>query len=89
MDYSFPNDIYLSREAKDFITSMLQLEPSDRPRIEEILEFSFLQGEYPELCPPSSLYVQPENSELNVSIPYQDIERRQKAGADHSSEVNE
>lgn len=67
LDYSFPKDIYISHEAKDFITSILQLDPTDRPSIEEILEFSFLQGSFPDLWPASSMYVQPENSELTVS----------------------
>lgn len=36
-NYTFPDSIQLSRSAKNFISKMLQLEPSKRLTVEEIL----------------------------------------------------
>jgi len=67
LDYAFPNDLYISQEAKDFIKSLLQLNPTDRPTLEEIMDLQFLNGNYPDLCPASSMYITPAISEMRVS----------------------
>ena len=61
--YSFPEEIQISETAKDFIRSLLKLNPSDRPKLNEILNHKFFHSPYPKLCPKSSLYGPPKQSE--------------------------
>lgn len=67
LDYSFPSSIHLSHDAKNFIKSLLQLNPTDRPTLDEVMNLDFMRGSYPSLCPASSMYVQPGSTELGVS----------------------
>lgn len=45
--YSFPEDIYISNEAKDFIRSILKLNPNSRPKLDEILFHKFFDTPFP------------------------------------------
>lgn len=66
-EYFFPDDVYLSAESKDFIKSILKLDPEERPKLDEIIEHEFFSGDYPKLCPISTLYLAPQESiVLNV-----------------------
>lgn len=41
--YSFPDNISISNEAKNLISLILQTDPSNRPKLEEILEHNFFK----------------------------------------------
>jgi polo-like kinase 1 len=65
-DYSFPEQICISREAKDLIIKILNLDPYKRPKIDDIMVHPFLSanGTVPKLmpvsflaCPPSEAYI--------------------------------
>lgn len=63
--YSFPNNIYISNEAKDFISKLLVLNPQDRININQMREHIFLQNiklpiQFPEtikIAPPDSAFL--------------------------------
>ena len=64
--YSFPEHVPLSEHAKGLITKILNLDPTRRPTLDEILEHSFMNqgGSIPKLlpvstiaCPPSASYI--------------------------------
>ena len=64
--YSFPDHITISEASKNLITKILNLDPSKRPTLDEILEHQFFHmgNTLPKLlpdstlaCPPSSSYV--------------------------------
>ncbi len=64
--YSFPEHVPLSDAAKNLITKILNLDPSRRPSLDEIMEHPFLNhgGSIPKLlpvstiaCPPSASYI--------------------------------
>jgi len=53
--YEFPKDIHISREAKDLITRILNLNPFKRPTLDQILEHRFISGHStPALMSPST-----------------------------------
>lgn len=65
-DYSFPEHVPISLEAKSLIRKILNLDPSKRPTIDEIIKHPFLSscGTIPKLmpvsllaCPPSEAYL--------------------------------
>ena len=39
--YSFPENVKISREIKDLISSILNLDPAKRPNLTQILEHDF------------------------------------------------
>jgi len=64
--YSFPDHVPISETAKSLIVKILNLDPSKRPTMDEILEHPFLNhgGTIPKtlpvstlVCPPSASYV--------------------------------
>lgn len=63
-DYTFPDKLYISAEAKTLIAQMLSADPSRRPRLEEIQTQDFL-AQYermPKLMPVSTLACPPSES---------------------------
>ena len=44
VNYSFPSNVYLSEDAKDFIKKILVLEPHKRPTIDELFEHPFIKS---------------------------------------------
>jgi polo-like kinase 1 len=78
LEYSFPNDIFISENAKKFIQSLLQTKPEDRPELDDILNHSFFKDDYPKLCPPSTLYIQPTSVDFPVSYGFNIIQRPSK-----------
>lgn len=62
--YSFPDHISISPQAKDLITKILNLDPSKRPTLDEILAHPFLHadGTIPKLMPVSTLACPPSAS---------------------------
>ena len=55
-DYSFPNEINLSTEAKDLISSIFKVNPSLRPTLNEIMDHPFMNKyEFPKYLPMSTL----------------------------------
>ena len=62
IQYSFPEGINISKEAKDLIKQILILEPSKRPNLEQILNHAFfkLGKGIPKLLPSSTLYSRPD-----------------------------
>ncbi|CAG9323808.1 unnamed protein product [Blepharisma stoltei] len=63
--YSFPENIPVSDEAKDLISSILVSNPADRPNLDEILKHDFFsKNAIPKLLPASTLAVPPSSSYL-------------------------
>jgi serine/threonine protein kinase len=54
--YSYPLTLNLSNQFKDFISQLLQKDPSHRLTLDQIYEHPFMKQPYPELCPVSTLY---------------------------------
>jgi polo-like kinase 1 len=78
--YSFPEHVPLSDAAKSLITKILNLDPSRRPSLEEILDHPFINhgGTIPKLlpvstiaCPPSASYIKqylPQGNTVKISV---------------------
>jgi polo-like kinase 1 len=78
--YSFPDHVPLSDPAKALITKILNLEPSKRPTLDEIMQHPFLNhgGTIPKLlpvstiaCPPSASYIKqflPQGNTVKVTV---------------------
>jgi len=78
--YSFPEHVPLSDAAKSLITKILNLDPSRRPTLDEILEHPFINhgGTIPKLlpvstiaCPPSASYIKqflPQGSTVKLTV---------------------
>ncbi|EGR31741.1 protein kinase domain protein [Ichthyophthirius multifiliis] len=77
--YTFPDNIQISESAKHLITSILNLEPSRRPSLDEIMAHPFMKGQIPKYlplailqCPPSQSYIKqftPENfQQKNIAL---------------------
>jgi len=78
--YSFPEHVPISDSAKGLITKILNLEPSKRPTLDEILQHPFINhgGTIPKLlpvstiaCPPSASYIKqfmPQESTVKVNL---------------------
>jgi serine/threonine protein kinase len=59
-NYSFPDSIQISKTAKNFISKMLQLEPSKRLTVDEILGHEFFSNNpFPKSLPISCLACPP------------------------------
>jgi len=71
-DYSFPEDIHMSAEAKDLIIKILNLDPSKRPKIDEIMAHPFLSanGSIPKLMPVSLLACPPSETYIRKFLPH-------------------
>ena len=84
--YSFPDTIALSEQAKNFIAKLLQLDPSRRPTVPEILNDPFLVSEsVPASLPISSLACPPS---LDFLKKYRDLEL-DEGNLNKSSKKNE
>jgi polo-like kinase 1 len=78
--YSFPDHVPISETAKSLIVKILNLDPSKRPTMDEILEHPFLNhgGTIPKalpvstlVCPPSASYVKqflPQASSVKIAV---------------------
>jgi polo-like kinase 1 len=78
--YSFPDHVPLSDAAKGLITRILNLDPSKRPTLDEVLQHPFLNhgGTIPKLlpvstiaCPPSASYIKqflPQDTTVKVNL---------------------
>jgi len=78
--YSFPEHVPLSDAAKGLITKILNLDPSRRPTLDEILEHPFINhgGTIPKLlpvstiaCPPSASYIKqflPQGNTVKITV---------------------
>lgn len=78
--YSFPDHVPISEAAKSLIVKILNLDPSKRPTMDEILEHPFLNhgGTIPKtlpvstlVCPPSASYVKqflPQASSVKIAV---------------------
>jgi len=78
--YSFPEHVPLSDSAKSLITKILNLDPSRRPTLDEMLEHPFINhgGSIPKLlpvstiaCPPSASYIKqflPQGNTVKVTV---------------------
>ena len=68
--YSFPENIPISEELKDLITSILVSDPMQRPGLDEIQSSRFMtRNPIPKLLPASSLAVPPSSSYLKQFEP--------------------
>jgi len=69
--YSFPDHITISSPAKDLITKILNLDPTKRPTLDEILEHPFLHtgSSIPKLLPASTLACPPSASYVKQFMP--------------------
>lgn len=68
VDYSFPENVPISEQAKSLIKSILVQDPFKRPKIEEILDHAFFTGTgqaIPKFMPVSTLACPPSNQLLN------------------------
>lgn len=71
MEYIFPEDINISKEAKDLIQWILVLDPEKRITLEKILNHDFfkLGNKIPKLLPPSTILIKPEVDDVYNYIP--------------------
>ena len=61
--YSFPENIIISEELKELITSILINDPTARPSLDEVLDSRFFtKSNIPKLLPASTLAVPPSSS---------------------------
>jgi len=69
--YSFPEHVPLSEHAKGLITKILNLDPTRRPTLDEILEHSFMNqgGSIPKLLPVSTIACPPSASYIKQFLP--------------------
>ena len=69
--YSFPDHITISSQSRDLITKILNLDPSKRPTLDEILEHPFLHlgNSIPKLLPASTLACPPSASYVKQFMP--------------------
>ena len=58
--YSFPENIYLSRESKNLISSLLRTNPKERLSLDEILKHEYFAYPYPKFWAVSTLYHAPQ-----------------------------
>lgn len=63
-EYSFPEDKPISQEAKELITDLLSLNPLQRPTVNEILNYDWFKGSFPERTNELSLNQTPPNLEF-------------------------
>jgi len=70
-NYSFPDTIPMSDAAKSLISRILNLDPSKRPTLDEILQHPFMShgGSIPKLLPVSTLACAPSASYLKQFLP--------------------
>jgi len=78
--YSFPEHVPLSDAAKNLITKILNLDPTRRPSLDEIMDHPFLNhgGSIPKLlpvstiaCPPSASYIKqflPQGNTVKITV---------------------
>jgi len=78
--YSFPEHVPLSDAAKSLITKILNLDPSRRPTLDEIMDHPFINhgGTIPKLlpvstiaCPPSASYIKqflPQGNTVKITV---------------------
>ncbi len=69
--YSFPDHIPISEPAKNLITKILNLDPSKRPTLDELLEHAFFHigTAIPKLLPPSTLACPPSGTYTRQFMP--------------------
>eukprot|EP00831_Metopus_contortus_P077954 TRINITY_DN7442_c0_g2_i3.p1 TRINITY_DN7442_c0_g2~~TRINITY_DN7442_c0_g2_i3.p1 ORF type:complete len:396 (-),score=49.89 TRINITY_DN7442_c0_g2_i3:696-1883(-) len=69
--YSFPEHVTISEQAKNLISKILNLDPSKRPGLSEILEHPFLHmgAGIPKLLPASTLACPPSSSYVKQFMP--------------------
>jgi len=69
--YSFPEHVQISEQARALITSILNLDPSKRPTLDEILDHDFFHmgNAIPKLMPASTLACPPSASYLRQFMP--------------------
>lgn len=88
-DYGFPEDKPISEEAKVLIQDILSTNPLKRPTLDEILEYDFFKGPFPEkitvetlVSVPDYSYLDRNQSQINF------MNARRNAGLVHSSHKN-
>ena len=73
LEYSFPETIIISKEAKDLITKILVIEPSKRLSLEQILNHDFFkQSSIPNFLPSSTLEHPPSLGDISQIISEED-----------------
>jgi polo-like kinase 1 len=70
-NYSFPENFPISEAAKNLITKILNLDPSRRPTLDEIMQHPFINhgGTIPKTLPISTLACPPSASYINQHAP--------------------
>ena len=70
-NYSFPDTVPISEQAKDLITKILSNDPLKRPSIDEILNHNWInnEGSVPRLLPPSTLACPPSSQYIKQFLP--------------------
>ena len=69
IEYSFPKDAIISKEAHDLISKILVLDPKQRPSLDQIQNHNFFkQGTIPKLLPVSTLATPPSLSYIKQFI---------------------
>ena len=70
IEYSFPKEAIISKEAHDLISKILVLDPKQRPSLDQIQNHNFFkQGTIPKLLPISTLTTPPSLSFIKQFIP--------------------
>jgi cell cycle serine/threonine-protein kinase CDC5/MSD2 len=88
-DYGFPEDKPISPEAQELIKDILTTNPLKRPTLDEILDYDFFKGPFPEkitvetlVCPPDYSHLDRPQSQMNF------LQAKRNAGLIQSSHVN-
>ncbi|CDR37779.1 CYFA0S01e16996g1_1 [Cyberlindnera fabianii] len=88
-DYGFPSEKPISKEAKSLIKDILTTNPVTRPTLDEILEYDFFKGPFPEKITVETLVSQPEFSDLGRSQSQMNfLNAKRNAGLIHTSHAN-
>ena len=69
--YSFPENVPISEQAKNLISKILNLDPTKRPSLDEIMDHPFFHttGSIPKLLPASTLACPPSASYVRQFMP--------------------
>jgi cell cycle serine/threonine-protein kinase CDC5/MSD2 len=88
-DYGFPEDKPISNAAKELITDILTTNPLKRPTLDEILEYDFFKGPFPDKISIETLVSTPSFSEFDrVASQINFMNAKRAAGLIHSSSKN-
>lgn len=88
-DYGFPEDKPISQAAKTLIQDILTTNPLKRPTLDEILEYDFFRGPFPDRITVETLVSTPDYSDLDrVKSQYNFMNLKKQSGLIQTSNKN-